>query len=66
MKDYKKALKDGKAMIEEQPACSKGYLRSGKILELWEKPVLALQIYELGLKRVKIGEDEKRPVCHSF
>lgn len=62
MREYKKALKDAKAMIEEQPACAKGYLRSGKILELWKKSEVALQLYELGLKRVKVGQDEKRPV----
>jgi F-box/TPR repeat protein Pof3 len=60
--EHKKALRDGKKMIEEMPGGSRGYLRSGKILELMEKPDLALQIYELGLKRVKIGEDDKRPV----
>jgi hypothetical protein len=39
-------------------------LRCGKVLQLTGKETLALQIYERGLGKVKVGEDADRPVCH--
>ncbi|KAE8445648.1 hypothetical protein EG329_012945 [Mollisiaceae sp. DMI_Dod_QoI] len=54
------ALRDAKRMIEVMPAFSKGYLRCGKVLQLSGHDELALQIYERGLKKVKINADKGR------
>ncbi|KAH7350943.1 hypothetical protein BKA65DRAFT_549929 [Rhexocercosporidium sp. MPI-PUGE-AT-0058] len=58
---YLSALRDGKAMIEMKPKLSKGYLRTGKILQLQGKEKLALQIYARGLGKVPPnGTDKER------
>jgi len=41
---------------------SQGYLRCGKVLQLQNKDKVALQIYDKGLKTVKIGADKDRLV----
>ncbi|KAH9213407.1 hypothetical protein DL95DRAFT_339186 [Leptodontidium sp. 2 PMI_412] len=57
---YLSALRDSKSMIELKPKLSKGYLRTGKILQLQGKEKLALQIYARGLGKVSSGTDKDR------
>ncbi|KAK0108413.1 hypothetical protein ONS95_003221 [Cadophora gregata] len=60
------ALRDGKTMIETKPKMSKGYLRTGKILQLQGKEQLALQIYARGLAKVASGTDKERQHLVTF
>ncbi|PVH80762.1 hypothetical protein DL98DRAFT_515158 [Cadophora sp. DSE1049] len=60
------ALRDGKTMIEMKPKMSKGYLRTGKILQLQGKEQLALQIYARGLAKVPSGTDKERQHLMTF
>ncbi|CZT41223.1 uncharacterized protein RSE6_00942 [Rhynchosporium secalis] len=60
LEQFMPALRDGKAMIEMKPKSSKGYLRTGKILQLQGKEALALQIYARGLAKVPSGADKER------
>lgn len=56
------ALRDAKDMIDLMPRLSKGYLRCGKVLQLKGEPIVALKIYERGLKKVRVGADKDRTV----
>ncbi|KAI9742198.1 MAG: hypothetical protein M1818_004098 [Claussenomyces sp. TS43310] len=56
------ALRDSKEIIDLKPEAAKGYLRCAKVLQLRGDDNLAIKIYERGLKKVKIGTDEDRPV----
>ena len=48
----KPALHDARQMIEQDRSNSTGYLRWGSILQFWKKPEKALEVYQLGLRRV--------------
>ena len=52
----KAALRDGKQMIEQEKCNCIGYLRTGKILQLMDNSSTALNIYQLGLRRVPPSE----------
>lgn len=43
-------------MIEQEKNSCTGYLRSGKILQLMGKPDTAMDVYQLGLRRVSPGD----------
>ncbi|KAG9234324.1 hypothetical protein BJ875DRAFT_17711 [Amylocarpus encephaloides] len=60
------ALRDAKSMIDLKPESSKGYLRCGKVLQLKGENELAIKIYELGLRKVKIGTDDSRTMIQSM
>lgn len=49
-------------MLEIMPDAAKGYLRCSKILQVKGEERLALQIYERGLRKVKVGNDPERAV----
>ncbi|KAL2071543.1 hypothetical protein VTL71DRAFT_12778 [Oculimacula yallundae] len=66
LEQFMPALRDGKAMIEMKPKLSKGYLRTGKILQLQGKEQLALQIYARGLAKVPSGADKERQHLVTF
>ena len=51
--DLPGALKDAKQMVQLSQADPTGYLRAGKVLEKMGKSNTALEIWALGLKRVK-------------
>lgn len=48
-----KALKDAKSAIHQQREDPTGYLRAGKVLMKMEKPTVALEIYNHGLRSIK-------------
>ncbi|KAL8675203.1 MAG: hypothetical protein Q9168_000456 [Polycauliona sp. 1 TL-2023] len=52
MGDLHAALKDGRRMIEDYKADCAGYLRTGKILQLLDKDIVALGIYKHGLRKL--------------
>ncbi|KAF2196128.1 hypothetical protein GQ43DRAFT_476603 [Delitschia confertaspora ATCC 74209] len=58
LKDFNNALKDGRAMIKASLSSSRGYLRTGQILQMQEKWGPAVDLYRYALKRVS-AEDEK-------
>ncbi|KAF7887604.1 hypothetical protein EAF00_009898 [Botryotinia globosa] len=60
------ALKDAKEMLEVNEALSKGYLRCGKVLQLKGEHQLALEIYERGLRKVKVNADRERLTLQSM
>lgn len=47
----REALRDGRLMIERNPSSCKGYLRTGKVLQILQNSEKALDIYQLGLRR---------------
>jgi len=50
------ALRDSRTMIKGDRKDVRGYLRTGKILQKMEKAQSALQIYQLGLRTVPVGD----------
>lgn len=48
----KPALRDARRMIEQDKSNSTGYLRTGSILQSWKQPEKALEVFQLGLRRV--------------
>ncbi|KAI9835418.1 MAG: hypothetical protein M1819_002336 [Sarea resinae] len=50
--DLTAALRDARRMIQLEKACINGYLRVGKILLNMEKPEVALNVYQYGLRNV--------------
>ncbi|KAL8731841.1 MAG: hypothetical protein Q9166_003125 [cf. Caloplaca sp. 2 TL-2023] len=56
--DLHTALKDGRCMISNVGRLMflKGYLRTGKILQLLDKDTVALGIYEYGLRNIPISD----------
>ena len=56
----KPALRDAKQMIEQDKDDCTGYLRTGKVLQLMEKPGVAFNIYQLGLRRVPLTDPNAR------
>ncbi|KAI9810245.1 MAG: hypothetical protein M1827_006379 [Pycnora praestabilis] len=62
LQDFPCALRDGKRMIHLEKSGTKGYLRTGKILQLMGKQEVALGIYRYGLRNVST-DDPNYKVC---
>ncbi|TKA59758.1 hypothetical protein B0A49_09397, partial [Cryomyces minteri] len=52
LEDLQAALRDGKRTIQSWKQDVTGYLRTGKILRMMDKPDVALGIYQYGLRKV--------------
>lgn len=54
--DLRAALNDGRQMIQQEKGNCAGYLRTGKILQLLGNHKTALDLYEMGIRKVSSGD----------
>ncbi|MCJ1327396.1 hypothetical protein MMC10_004065 [Thelotrema lepadinum] len=58
LKEFPKALKDARSMINREKAMASGYLRAGQVLQRMDENDKAQGIYEYGLKNVSVGDSK--------
>lgn len=61
--DLNSALSVGRKMTKHAAKDARGYLRMGQVLQLQEKPEMALEVYKLGLRRCATEDPDKIRVC---
>ncbi|KAI9677375.1 MAG: hypothetical protein M1817_006327 [Caeruleum heppii] len=54
------ALRDARQMIKLERSAARGYLRTGKILQMTEKHSLAHEVYEIGVARVSLNDPHRK------
>ncbi|KAK0653913.1 F-box/TPR repeat protein pof3 [Lasiodiplodia hormozganensis] len=57
--DLNSALSLSRKITKHAPKDCRGYLRMGQVLQLQEKPEMALEVYKLGLRRCPSEDPEK-------
>lgn len=61
--DLNPALSLSRKITKHAPKDCRGYLRMGQVLQLQEKPEMALEVYKLGLRRCPSEDPEQLHVC---
>ncbi|KAK5284097.1 hypothetical protein LTR16_005279 [Cryomyces antarcticus] len=66
LEDLQAALREGKRTIQSWKQDVTGYLRTGKILRMMDKPDVALSIYQYGLRKVSPRDKNIKVRCAKY